>query len=70
MSQVQQTCVSFGWCPDNEQINERSVARQYKFLIMMTEIKALLEGGQRLYTKIATAQGLVLIQKRNEYRTR
>ena len=30
---------------------------------MLPEIKALIEGGQRLYSKNATAQGRVLIQR-------
>ena len=37
--------------------------------MMLLEIKALLEGVQRLYTKKRTAQGRVLIQRRTEYHT-
>ena len=36
---------------------------------MLPKSKALLEGGQKMYTKNATAQGQVLIQRRTEYRT-
>ena len=36
----------------------------------MPKIKTLLEGGQQIYTKNATSQGLVFIQRRNGYRTR
>ena len=37
---------------------------------MLPIIKALLEGGQQLYTKNATAQRLVLIHGRDGYRIR
>ena len=43
---------------------------QIKLLIFIPKIKALLEGGQQLYTKNATSQGLVIIQRRNGYLTR
>ena len=36
---------------------------------MLPKIKALLEGGQRLYTKNATTQRIVLIQRRYGYLT-
>ena len=65
MYQGQRTRIYSGWCPDNEQITKLSAALQFKILIVLPEIKALLEGGQRLYSKNATSQGRVLIQKRN-----
>ena len=43
---------------------------QFKFIIMLPEIKGLLEGGQKLYTKNSTAQRLVFIQIQDGYRTR
>ena len=64
VSQGQRTRVSSCQCPDNEQINKHSAARQFKLLIVLPEIKVLLEGGQRFFSKNATAQGQVLILKR------
>ena len=43
---------------------------QFKLLIMLPKIKALLEGGQQVYTENATSQGLIFIQRQNVYRTR
>ena len=43
---------------------------QFKPLIMPPKSKALLERGQQIYTKNATAQVLALIQIRDGYRTR
>ena len=60
-SQVQYTHVSTGRCPGNEKIKKRSDARRFKLIIVLPENKALLEGGQRLYSKNAKAQGQVLI---------
>ena len=57
MSQGQRTRVSSGWCPDNEKISKRGAAYQFKLLIFLPEIKALIEGVQQLYFKNATAQG-------------
>ena len=36
---------------------------------MLSKIKALLKGGQKLYTKNATTQGLVFIERQDWYRT-
>ena len=36
----------------------------------MPKIKVLIDGGQQLYTKNDTSQGLVLIQRQDGYRTR
>ena len=41
-----------------------------KYSIMLPEIKMPFDGGQRLYSNNATAQGLFLIQIRTVYRTR
>ena len=43
---------------------------QFQLLIVLPKIKALLEGGQRLYSKNATSQGRVLIQRWTRCRTR
>ena len=42
---------------------------QIKLLIVLREFKALPEGYQQIYTKNATSQGLVFIQRQNDYRT-
>ena len=43
---------------------------QFKLLIILSKIKAFLERVQKLYTKNATSQGLVFIQRRYGCRTR
>ena len=45
------------------------IKNQIKLLIVLTKCKALIEGGQQLYNKNATAQGIFFIQRRNGYRT-
>ena len=64
VSQGQRTRVSSGRCPYNKKINLRSDRWQFKLLIVLPEIKLLLEGGQRFFSKNATAQGQVLIHRR------
>ena len=46
------------------------IYNQFNILIIMQNIKALLYGGQKLYTKNTTAQVIVLIQRRDVYHTR
>ena len=46
------------------------IQNNFKLLIMLPKIKALPEKVQQLYTKNATAQVIVLIQRQGGYRTR